>query len=67
MWDFLFTYYSLRPRQLRVWHPGYGTVLTGPGATVYLRRVGYAQTSDGVTVSDRYLHSRIPTVGFVAG
>jgi hypothetical protein len=67
VWDFLFTYYSLRPRQLRVWHPGYGTVLTGPGATVYLRRVGYAQTSDGVTVSDRYLHSRIPTVGFVAG
>ena len=29
MWDFLFTYYSLRPRQLRVWHPGFGVVLGG--------------------------------------
>ena len=28
--DFLFTYYSLRPRQLRRWHPGYGVVLAGP-------------------------------------
>ncbi len=67
VWDFLFTYYSLRPRQLRVWHPGYGTVLTGPGATAYLGRAGYVQTSEGVTVSDHYLHSRIPTVGFIAG
>ena len=31
MWDFLFTYYSLRPRQLRVWHPGFGVVLGGDG------------------------------------
>jgi hypothetical protein len=29
VWDFLFSYYSLRPRQLRCWHPGYGVVLTG--------------------------------------
>ena len=29
MWDFLFRYYSLRPRQLRVWHPGFGVVLGG--------------------------------------
>ena len=29
VWDFLFTYYSLRPRQLRVWHPGFGVVLGG--------------------------------------
>jgi len=27
--DFLFTYYSLRPAQLRRWHPGYGVVLAG--------------------------------------
>jgi hypothetical protein len=27
--DFLFTYYSFRPAQLRRWHPGYGVVLTG--------------------------------------
>jgi hypothetical protein len=27
--DFLFTYYSLRPAQLRRWHPGAGVVLLG--------------------------------------
>ena len=32
MWDFLFTYYSLRPRHLRRWHPGYGVVLGGAAA-----------------------------------
>lgn len=30
--DFLFTYYSHRPAQLRRWHPGAGTALGGPGA-----------------------------------
>ncbi len=30
--DFLFTYYSQRPAQLRRWHPGPGTVLLGEGA-----------------------------------
>ena len=25
--DFLFTYYSFRPAQLRRWSPGYGVVL----------------------------------------
>lgn len=30
VWDFLFTYYNLRPpRRLRVWHPGYGVMLSG--------------------------------------
>ncbi|HET8960089.1 3-methyladenine DNA glycosylase, partial [Nocardioides sp.] len=27
--DFLFTYYSHRPAQLRRWHPGYGVALAG--------------------------------------
>lgn len=27
--DFLFTYYSFRPAQLRRWHPGFGVVLAG--------------------------------------
>lgn len=67
VWDFLFTYYSLRPRQLRVWHPGYGTVLGGPGAEAYLDRVGYVSTPNGVTVSEHYLQSRLPTVRFIAG
>lgn len=30
--DFLFTYYTLTPGQLRRWHPGHGTVLTGEHA-----------------------------------
>ena len=67
VWDFLFTYYSLRPRQLRVWHPGYGTVLAGPAARGYLERTGYAPTPDGVAVSLQYLQSRLDTVAFVAG
>ncbi|MCW1959611.1 MAG: 3-methyladenine DNA glycosylase [Mycobacterium sp.] len=66
VWGFLFTYYSLRPRRLRVWHPGYGTVLTGPGAGPYLNRAGYVATGDGVTVGEQYLASRLPTVRFIA-
>ncbi len=66
VWDFLFTYYSLRPRQLRVWHPGYGTVLSGPAANRYLTRAGYQETADGVTVSRDHLQSRLDTVRFVA-
>ena len=30
--DFLFTYYSQRPAQLRRWHPGLGVELEGAGA-----------------------------------
>ncbi|MBI3689475.1 MAG: 3-methyladenine DNA glycosylase [Mycolicibacterium aromaticivorans] len=66
VWDFLFTYYSLRPRQLRVWHPGYGTSLAGPASAEYLDRAGYHATPDGVTVGSGFLHSRLSTVGFVA-
>ncbi|BBX92402.1 3-methyladenine DNA glycosylase [Mycolicibacterium boenickei] len=66
VWDFLFTYYSLRPRQLRRWHPGYGVVLTGEGADEYLRRTGYGPHPHGVAVGDDYLRSRAETVRFVA-
>jgi hypothetical protein len=65
VWDFLFTYYSLRPRQLRVWHPGYGTTLAG-AATEYLDRAGYETRADGVTVSADFLRARLSTVAFVA-
>jgi hypothetical protein len=67
VWDFLFTYYSLRPRQLRVWHPGYGTALTGPAARQYLNRAGYRALAGGVGVGPEYLRSRLDAVGFVAG
>ena len=67
VWDFLFTYYSLRPRQLRVWHPGYATALAGPAAAEYLVRTGYVSTPSGVTVGADHLRSRQQTVGFIAG
>lgn len=67
VWDFLFTYYSLRPRQLRVWHPGYGVTLAGAGAREYLDRTGYESTAIGVTVSSDYLLTRLDAVRFVAG
>ena len=67
VWDFLFTYYSLRFGQLRVWHPGYGVVLQGAGAAQYLDRAGYVDSAVGVTVSAEYLHSRTATVRFISG
>lgn len=67
VWDFLFTYYSLRPRRLRVWHPGYGTVLAGPSAAGYLERAGYVRVPGGVTVGQPFLRTRLGTVGFIAG
>jgi hypothetical protein len=66
VWDFLFTYYSLRPRQLRVWHPGFGVVLGGDAAGRYLHRSGYRACDDGVTVSGTYLAARADTVRFIA-
>jgi hypothetical protein len=69
VWDFLFHYYSLRPRQLRVWHPGFGVVLGGPdsgAARAYLDRAGYGPHPDGVTVTPEHLRSRVGTVEFIA-
>ena len=66
VWDFLFTYYSLQPRKLRVWHPGYGVVLAGAQADGYLDRAGYVATPEGVTAGPEYLLTRQSTVGFVA-
>lgn len=65
VWDFLFTYYSLRPRQLRMWHPGFGIVLAGEHGRGYLNRTGYGPHAHGVTVRDEYLDARLETVGFV--
>ncbi|MBV8930356.1 MAG: 3-methyladenine DNA glycosylase [Mycobacteriaceae bacterium] len=66
VWDFLFTYYSLQPRQLRRWHPGYGVLLAGPGARRYLGRTGYARSGDGVAVTAEHLRARADTVRFIA-
>ncbi|MGV8872934.1 MAG: 3-methyladenine DNA glycosylase [Rhodococcus sp. (in: high G+C Gram-positive bacteria)] len=47
--DFLFTYYSHRPGQLRRWNPGHGVVLTGERAREYARFASYeeVETADG--------------------
>jgi len=67
VWDFLFTYYSLRPRQLRTWHPGFGVVLTGDSAARYLGRSGYGRAPAGVAVTRDFLAGRSDTVRFIAG
>ena len=67
VWDFLFSYYSLRPRQLRYWHPGYGVVLAGDEARHrYRDRRGYHVDVSGVAVSRAFLISRVETIRFVA-
>ena len=52
--DFLFTYYSQRPAQLRRWHPGYGAALAD--APEYDGLKGYA---DGA-VTEAYVASQVP-------
>ena len=42
--DFLFTYYSQRPAQLRRWHPGYGVALAGGSSYGDLK--GYEVSAD---------------------
>ncbi|MGV0627594.1 3-methyladenine DNA glycosylase [Mycolicibacter minnesotensis] len=64
---FLFSYYSLRPRQLRVWNPGFGVTLTGPQAVrEYGGRRGYAVHDGQVGVAPEYLRERGDTVMFIA-
>lgn len=63
--DFLFTYYSYRPNQLRRWHPGFGVILAGDSACDYLRYGGYTSVGRGVTVGAEMRQRRLPTVRFV--
>lgn len=62
--DFLFTYYSLRPAQLRRWHPGYGVRLLDASEYAGLR--GYDERNGAVTVSPRFLTRRKETLEYVA-
>jgi hypothetical protein len=67
VWDFLFTYYSLRPGHLICWHPGYGVQLRGATAVArYAGRTGYVVRDQGVTVGAQYLAKRRDTVVFIA-
>jgi hypothetical protein len=55
--DFLFTYYSQRPAQLRRWHPGYGVALAE--APEYLGLKGYPlSTGSTAGVSREYVASQ---------
>jgi hypothetical protein len=66
VWDFLFSYYSLRPRQLRRWHPGFGVGLHGASADRFLDRAGYVKSGPAVTVTQAHLRARVDTVAFIA-
>jgi hypothetical protein len=69
--DFLFTYYSYRPAQLRRWHPGVGVVLVGATAADFgtdYRSPEYRDTGDntGVTVDlDAVLARRRESVTWI--
>src|ERR1700712_529896 len=67
VWDFLFSYYSLRPRQLRRWHPGFGVGLGGSSASRFLGRSGYGQQGQTVSVTHDYLLSRLTAIEFIGG
>ncbi|MFB6393367.1 3-methyladenine DNA glycosylase [Polymorphospora lycopeni] len=54
--DFLFTYYSYRPAQLRRWHPGAGVALDDADVAGFGR--DYRVTPDGVTVDTEALRGR---------
>ena len=58
VWDFLFTYYSLRPRQLRVLASGLRTALAGPAAAEYLDRAGYVAVPPASPSAAEYLSLR---------
>jgi hypothetical protein len=62
--DFLFTYYNLKPSQLRRWHPGFGVVLAGQSAE-YSSLSGYCTTDLGVTVDGHLLARRLETIRYV--
>ncbi|WP_235531220.1 MULTISPECIES: 3-methyladenine DNA glycosylase [unclassified Nocardioides] len=68
VFDFLFTYYSHRPAQLRRWHPGYGVVLddgdeyAGLKGYTLVEEVAQQPSRDQVTVSPEYVASQRPLI-----
>ena len=55
--DFLFTYYSVRPHRLELWHPGPHVVLRG--GEEYLAQPGYLRDGDGVRLDPAALPERL--------
>ncbi|HVX47209.1 MAG TPA: 3-methyladenine DNA glycosylase [Mycobacteriales bacterium] len=64
--DFLFTYYQLRPAQLRRWHPGAGVILAGESARERLDWRWYVETADGVAVdADAFRAARAEGIEYI--
>ncbi len=64
--DFLFTYYSFKPAQLRRWHPGAGMGLAGATRAPHADWRFYTVDGDVVSVDvDAFLAGRGDTVRFV--
>jgi hypothetical protein len=64
--DFLFSYYSFRPAQLRRWHPGIGAALSGPSAAERLSWRDHVPFDAAVTLDrDAFLARRGETVRYV--
>ncbi|HEY2670914.1 MAG TPA: 3-methyladenine DNA glycosylase [Rugosimonospora sp.] len=62
--DFMFTYYSLRPAQLRRWHPGPGQVLAGADRADLGPH--YVDAAGGVTLDTaRLLEKRAGSVAWI--
>jgi hypothetical protein len=62
--DFLFTYYSHRPAQLRRWHPGAGVVLRDADPAEFGR--DYRATAAGVTLDTGEVRARrAESVGWI--
>lgn len=61
--DFLFTYYSFRPAQLRRWHPGIGVTLSGDAP--HGRWKGYVRIPAGTTVDPAHVERRASTIRWV--
>jgi hypothetical protein len=58
--DFLFTYYSQRPAQLRRWHPGHGVALENAPLLKGYSVMPTTPPSQLVTVDDEYVASQRP-------
>ncbi|WP_304451570.1 3-methyladenine DNA glycosylase [Nocardiopsis sp. YSL2] len=63
--DFLFTYYNLKPSQLRRWHPGVGTALLGEGARARLEERFYTEADGAVALDAAAFADARPVLGFV--
>lgn len=61
--DFLFTYYSYRPSQLRRWHPGPGVMLAGDPPHRQWR--GYVAYDQGVALDPDHVRNRGTTVRWI--